>query len=110
MSEIKEIRELSDGLHLVSVNSVDYVYKELDGPLYMPRDSEVLELILRNLERIRGIEGVMRLVTAIMSDNPYRIAKAKEDENPTSLRGIFSSTKCLVAKCIAITETQLTIA
>jgi hypothetical protein len=110
VSEIKEIRELSDGLHLVRVDSVEYVYKEVDGPLYMPRDSEVLELELRNLERMRGIEGVMRLVAAIMSDNPYRTAKAKEDDNPTSLRGIFSSTKWHVAKCIAITEAQLPVA
>jgi serine/threonine protein kinase len=89
LSEIKKIQELSDGVHLVRVDSVEYVYKEVDRPLYTPRDSEVLELELRNLERMRGRKGVVRLVAAVVSDNPYRTAKAKEDDNPTSLQGIL---------------------
>jgi hypothetical protein len=89
LSEIKKIQELSDGVHLVRVDSVEYVYKEVDRPLYTPRDSEVLELELRNLERMRGSKGVVRLVAAVVSDNPYRTAKAKEDDNPTSLQGIL---------------------
>jgi hypothetical protein len=76
-------------VHLVRVNSVEYVYKEVDRPLYTPRDSEVLELELRNLERMRGKKGVVRLVAAVVSDNLYRTAKAKEDDNPTSLQGIL---------------------
>lgn len=88
LSEIKKIQELSNGVHLVRVDSVEYVYKEVDRPLYMPRDSEVLELELQNLERMRGSKGVVQLVAAVVSDNPYRTAKAKED-NPTSLQGIL---------------------
>jgi hypothetical protein len=83
LSEIKKIQELGDGVHLVRVD------KEVDRPLYMPRDSEVLELELQNLERMRGSKGVVRLVAAVVSDNPYRTAKAKEDDNPTSLQGIL---------------------
>jgi serine/threonine protein kinase len=89
LSEIKKIQELGDGVHLVRVDSVEHVYKEVDRPLYMPRDSEVLELELRNLERMRGSKGVVRLVAAVVSDNPYRTAKAKEDDNSTSLQGIL---------------------
>jgi hypothetical protein len=58
-------------VHLVRVNSVESVYKEVDRPLYMPRDSEVLELELRNLERMRGSKGIMRLIAAVVSNNPY---------------------------------------
>lgn len=87
--EIKKIQELSDGVHLVRVDSMEYVYKEVDRPLYMPRDSEVLDLELRNLEQTRSSKGVVRLVAAVVSDNPYRTAKAKEDDNPTSLQGIL---------------------
>jgi serine/threonine protein kinase len=89
LSEIKKIQELGDGVHLVRVDNVEYVYKEVDRPLYMPRDSEVLELELQNLERMRGSKGIVRLVAAVVSDNPYRTAKAKEDDNPTSLQGIL---------------------
>ncbi|PMD66897.1 uncharacterized protein K444DRAFT_605883 [Hyaloscypha bicolor E] len=88
LSEIKKIQELSNGIHLVCVDSMDYVYKEVDRPLYVPRDTEVLEQELRNLERIRSSKGVVRLITVVISDNPYRTAKAKDD-NPTSLQGIL---------------------
>ncbi|KAH9204178.1 hypothetical protein DL95DRAFT_418453 [Leptodontidium sp. 2 PMI_412] len=83
LSEIKKIQELGDGVHLVRVDNVEYVYKEVDRPLYMLRDSEVLELELQNLERMRGSKGVVRLVAAVVSDNPYRTAKAIQDEPPT---------------------------
>ena len=76
-------------MYLVRVNSVEYVYKEVNRPLYMPRDSEVLELELWNLERMRGRKGVVRLIVTIVSDNPYRTVKAKEDDNPTSLQEIL---------------------
>jgi hypothetical protein len=51
----------------------------------MPRDSKVLELELQNLERIRSNKGIVRLIATIVSDNLYRITKAKEDDNLTSL-------------------------
>src|SRR5947207_2391537 len=50
----------------------------------MPRDTEV-----RNLERMRGSEGVVRLIAAVVSDNPYRTAKAIEGDPPTSFQGIL---------------------
>jgi serine/threonine protein kinase len=76
-------------VHLVRVDSDEYVYKEVDKPLYVPRDSEVLELELRNLEQMRGSKGIVQLIAAVVSDNPYRTAKAIEDDTPTSLQGIL---------------------
>jgi hypothetical protein len=89
LSEIKKIQELSNSVHLVRVDSIKYVYKEVNRPLYILRDSKVLELELRNLERIRGSKGVVRLVTTVVFDNLYQTAKAKKDNNSTSLQRIF---------------------
>jgi hypothetical protein len=47
LSIIKKIRESGMGVHLVRVDSDDYVYKEVDRPLYMPNDSKALEMELR---------------------------------------------------------------
>jgi hypothetical protein len=38
---------------------------------------------------MRGSKGVVRLIAAVVSNNPYQTAKAKEDDNPTSLQGIL---------------------
>lgn len=89
MSEIKKIKELGTGVYLVHVDSDEYVYKEVKRPLYVPRDSEVLELELRNLERMRDSEGVVQLIAVVVSDNPYRTAKAIEFDPPNSLQGIL---------------------
>ena len=87
--EIKKIHEFSMGVHLVRVESDEYIYKEVERPLYEPRDSEVLELELRNLERMRGSEGVVQLIAAVVSDNPYRTTKAIIGDPPTSLQGFL---------------------
>jgi hypothetical protein len=89
LSEIKKIRELSNGVHLVRVDSVEYVYKEIDRPLYEPKDSEALESELQNLVKMHGKKGIVRLVAAVVSDNPYQTAKAVKNDTPVSLQGIL---------------------
>lgn len=89
LSAIKKMKEFGMGVHLVHVNSHEYVYKEINRPLYVPNDSEALELELRNLERMHGNEGVVQLIAVVVSDNPYRTTKAIEDNPPTSLQGIL---------------------
>ncbi|TVY44213.1 hypothetical protein LSUB1_G002329 [Lachnellula subtilissima] len=88
LSAIK-MKEFGIGVHLVHVESNDYVYKEVDRPLYIPNDSETLELELRNLERMHGNKGVVQLIAIIISHNPYRTTKAIRDNTPTSLQGIL---------------------
>jgi serine/threonine protein kinase len=61
----------------------------VDRPLYIPNDSDALELELRNLERMHGNEGVVHLVAVVVSDNPYRTTKATGDDPPTGLQGIL---------------------
>lgn len=107
LSAITEIKELGMGVHLVQVNSNEYVYKEVDRTLYTPNDSKALELELRNLERMRGTEGVVQLI-AVVSDNPYRTTKAIADDHSTSLQGILLEyhPNVYVAKCITITRVE----
>jgi serine/threonine protein kinase len=89
--DIEKKQELGTGVHKVCVHGEEksYVYKEVDRPLYEPRDSEVLEQELRNLERLRGTEGVVQLVAAVVSDNPYRTSNTMKNDTPAVLRGIL---------------------
>ncbi|XMA16588.1 hypothetical protein WAI453_009379 [Rhynchosporium graminicola] len=87
--DIKKIQELSMGVYRVHVDNIDHVYKEVDRPLYEPRDSDVLEQELRNLERLRDSENVVKLIAAVVSDNPYRTTKATKGDTTASLQGIL---------------------
>ncbi|TAQ84557.1 hypothetical protein B7494_g7119 [Chlorociboria aeruginascens] len=87
--DIKKIQELGMGVYRVYVDNIEYVYKEVDRPLYVPRDSDVLEQELRNLERLRDSENVVKLIAAVVSDNPYRTTKVIEGDTPASLQGIL---------------------
>lgn len=88
LSDIKMRQELSLGVHLVHVDNAEYVYKEINRPLYHPRDSDVMEQELRNLEQMRGNKHVVRLVAAVVSDNPYQTT-VTEDHPFASLQGIL---------------------
>jgi hypothetical protein len=88
LSEISKIQELSMGVHTVRVeeNENVYVYKEIGRPMYGPRDSEVLEKELRNLNLV--IVGVVvQLVAPVVSSNPYQTTKTTY--NPIVLQGIL---------------------
>ncbi|CZT43605.1 uncharacterized protein RSE6_03666 [Rhynchosporium secalis] len=63
--DIKKRQELSIGVYRVHVNNIDHVYKEVDRPLYVPRDSDILEQELRNLERLRDSENIIKLIATI---------------------------------------------
>lgn len=91
LSEITKTQELSNGVHKACVvgDKITYVYKEVDRPLYEPRDSEVLEQELRNLTQLRNIDGVVQLVAAVVSRNPYQTMKTCKIDGQTVLRGIL---------------------
>jgi serine/threonine protein kinase len=72
---IREEDELHDAVYKVRFLADDtpYVYKQVERPIYVPGDSDVLEQELRNLELFRGREvGIVQLVAAITSTNPYQ--------------------------------------
>ncbi|KAJ9148836.1 hypothetical protein NKR19_g5829 [Coniochaeta hoffmannii] len=75
-----------------------YVYKEIERPLYRPDDTTMIErelqrlMVLRdsNMDMNAGIEHIVRLVAAVVSDNPYRTsADAGDAGEQTVLRGIL---------------------
>ncbi len=89
LSDIMKMQELEAGVYEARVDGDKalYIYKEIERPLYVPRDSEVLEQELRNLELLRGTEGIAWLVAAVVSNNPYQTT---DGENSTTvLRGIL---------------------
>lgn len=91
VSEITKTEELGMGVykaHLLG-DDITYVYKEVDRPLYELRDSETLEQELRNLISLRGVDGVVQLVAAVVSQNPYQTMGVNSSDGQTFLRGIL---------------------
>ena len=89
VAEIRKDQELAPGVHKVRLDNDDkpYVYKEIKRPLYEPRDSEVLEQELLNLERFRNAQAIVRLIAPVVSQNPYQ--SAKSHWSPVVLQGIL---------------------
>jgi serine/threonine protein kinase len=91
LSEIGTKEELGPGVSKVKVGSdqTSYIYKEVDRLLYEPKDTEILEKELQNLELLRGSNGVVQLIAVVLSNNPYQTTKPLQSETPTVLRGIL---------------------
>jgi hypothetical protein len=83
------MKEFNIGVYLVHVDSNNYVYKKVDRPLYIPNDSEALELKLRNLERMHSNKDVVQLIAVVVSYNLYQTTKAIRDDLLTSLQEIL---------------------
>lgn len=67
-----------------------YVYKEVERPHYVPPDTEVLQQELRNLEIFRGnTTGIVQLVAAVVSPNPYQTTQPGKESGSKVLRGII---------------------
>ncbi|KAH6631704.1 kinase-like domain-containing protein [Chaetomium tenue] len=92
--EVKEEEELHGGVYKVRLLADDniYVYKQVERPFYVAGDSDVLEQELRNLEILRsGDAGVVQLVAAVTSINPYQTAPEQSSGRCGSavLRGLL---------------------
>lgn len=74
VSRIQKIERLQEGVHRVRLSDSEttYVYEEVDRPLYVAGDSQVLEREFRNLQTLCGTHGIVRLVAAVVSDLPYQ--------------------------------------
>ncbi|KAK4242729.1 kinase-like domain-containing protein [Achaetomium macrosporum] len=96
ISEIKEKEALDDGIgavHNVRLYGDETVYiykKEVGPPFYVPPDSEVLERELQNLVLLRDNSvGIVRLIAAVVSSNPYQTSELGEAGDPIVLRGFL---------------------
>jgi len=89
ISEITKIQQLSSGVYEAEVICCNerVVFKGIDRPLYEPRDSQVLYQELENLRQVQGAYGIVGLVAAVVSQNPYQTIK--DAKTPTVLRGIL---------------------
>ncbi|EAS27457.2 serine/threonine protein kinase [Coccidioides immitis RS] len=91
--EIRRTCELSPGVHKVHLEGdkleLLYVYKEVDSRLYIPRDSQVLDQELQNLQLFRGEGGIVQIIAAVISKNPYQTTPGTDSSNQTVLRGIL---------------------
>lgn len=92
ISEIRKTRELSDGVHEAQFTGGNrpLVFKEVEKPLYMPRDSQVLSKELQNLQLCQGLTGIVQLVAVVVSQNPYQTTQP--DTTMTGTVGTKSST------------------
>lgn len=93
LSEIREKEELNgDSVYkvLLQGDETPYVYKEVERAHYIPRDTEVLEQELRNLDMFRGTTvGIVQLVAAVVSQNPYQTTQPGKEYDPVVLRGFL---------------------
>jgi serine/threonine protein kinase len=87
LSQIITSRDIAPGVSLVHLNDrkQEYIFKAIDRPLYQPRDSDVLQQELLNLQRVQACSRIVHLVAIVTSGNPYHSGKAKDNSN--MLRG-----------------------
>lgn len=88
ISRIQKIRRLHCGVYEVrlSDDELTYVYKEVDQPMYVLGDSDVLEHEFQNLQAFRGVCRIVQLIAAVVSSLPYQTLG---QDGPTVLRGIL---------------------
>lgn len=63
-----------------------FVYKEIDKPFYVPRDTDVVLQEIRNLRLFHGIHTIVQLVAVATSENPYLTTKR---EHYCVIRGVL---------------------
>lgn len=65
--------EVTDGVFRVidKVLGLPYILKIVNRPLYQPRDTEVMEKELENLEEFKGVPGIVQAAGLAVSTDPY---------------------------------------
>lgn len=103
ISQITKTCELSAGVYKVELTSsnMPLVFKEIDRPMYMPQDSQVIDQELQNLQLCQGLAGIVQLVATVVSQNPYQTTQldtgktgAGGTKSSTVLRGILLQYHC----------------
>ncbi|KAK8029436.1 hypothetical protein PG993_010727 [Apiospora rasikravindrae] len=89
LKNITKAREVEAGVHEARIDGDPtlYIYKQIERPFYVPRDSAVLIQELRNLELVGGTENIVKLIAAVISENPYQTTD--EEGSTTVSRGIL---------------------
>ncbi|KAI1451633.1 kinase-like domain-containing protein [Annulohypoxylon moriforme] len=87
-SAVQKEEELGAGVYRVYIKGKpeQYVYKEVERPLYDPYDTEILQQELRNLMLLRNTKGIVQILAVVISVNPYQ---TNEGKGLSVLRGII---------------------
>ncbi|GAB1207875.1 hypothetical protein APSETT445_006610 [Aspergillus pseudonomiae] len=88
-TQLEEEDEIADGVHRVCSKTarVPYVLKVVNRPLYHPHDTNVIRKELENLERFKGVPGIVQPVAIAVSSNPYMTARTSHQ--PPVISGIL---------------------
>ncbi|KAJ5971891.1 protein kinase domain-containing protein [Penicillium vulpinum] len=73
VAELKEEDEITDGVFrvLYKRDRKLYILKLVNRPLYQPRDSDVIQKELENLEQFQGVAGIVQPAGIAVFANPY---------------------------------------
>lgn len=73
VNELIQEVEISNGVFRVlhQGSKTPYILKVVNCPLYYPRDTQVIEKELENLELFRGVEGIVQPAGVAVFSNPY---------------------------------------
>jgi hypothetical protein len=73
IAELKEEDEITDGVFRVlhKRDRKPYILKVVNRPLYQPRDSDVIQKELENLEQFKGVAGIVQPAGIAVFANPY---------------------------------------
>ncbi|KAJ5582999.1 serine/threonine protein kinase [Penicillium sp. DV-2018c] len=73
VAELKEEDEISDGVFRVlhQRDRKSYILKVVNRPFYQPRDSDVIQQELENLEQFKGVAGIVQPAGIAVFANPY---------------------------------------
>ena len=71
--ELKEEDEIADGVFrvLYKRDKKPYILKVVNRPFYQPRDSDVIQKELENLEQFKGVVGIVQPASIAVFANPY---------------------------------------
>ncbi|KAJ6103798.1 hypothetical protein N7486_004020 [Penicillium sp. IBT 16267x] len=77
-SELAIEEEITDGVFRVfhKARELRYILKVVNRPLYQPRDTEVMERELENLEEFKGAPGLVQAAGLAVSTSPYLTSKS----------------------------------
>lgn len=63
--------EIADGVYWVYKDEIRYILKIVNRPLYEPRDTDVFQNELENLEYFAGMPNIVQAAGVRVSTNPY---------------------------------------
>ncbi|KAJ5642731.1 hypothetical protein N7490_006731 [Penicillium lividum] len=77
-SELVIEEEITDGVFRVwhKAGELPYILKVINRPLYQPRDTEVMERELENLQEFKGTPGIVQAAGLAVSTSPYMTSKS----------------------------------